>query len=294
MKAHKVFALAMSVAMSATAMLSAVSANAEEIGKGNITTGFDYVYNQEKSSETTRVVDVYINGITSVKDFTLKFNTDNQDKITNEKTGLSSTSLSWVDFSAGGLATQKATFTKNATKGTTTLTYTMADSDLTLEYFEGGYLGSMVFGVTDKDASFTITTTAANTTICSFATGADTWPTLEFDTLTVPAFATTPVVPEPPVDTRADFEAADARKIGRYDADKTAVPVDAWLAEIDYSAVKLAEGASLAWKVNVSDETIAVANGTTVSGEASVFYGLAIAGRADQLDTITTVQLIAE
>lgn len=77
----------------------------------------------------------------------------------------------------------------------------------------------------------------------------------------------------------------------RFDAHTNAVPVDAWSTTIDYSTTAV-EG-TLTWVISNGEKSAKVA-AATVSGEPTVVYGLFIAGQAAELDTIKSVQLVAE
>lgn len=269
MKKNKALALAMACAMTATTFMSVASVHALEASE--MTVGYDLVYNVDKSDADTRAVDVYVvSPDAAIKNFTLA--------VSVPAGVVSSATSDWkADFDP--------TVSRFNDNGTVAL-YSISASSVQPESEQTDWfvnstgvtlLTTLYFEVANADVTFDASIMSGKiykTTVT------------QKDVLTVPAFVTEPT------DTRSDFEAATAEKIGTYDADTTTVPVAAWVAEIDYSSVKLADGASLVWKVDTA--TVDTVSGTTVSGEGSVFYGLAIAGRADQLSTIETVQLVAE
>jgi hypothetical protein len=102
------------------------------------------------------------------------------------------------------------------------------------------------------------------------------------ESLTIPgATVEEPKTPYAPTDLTAK----------RFDAHKDDVPVDAWSTTIDYDTTEV--NGTLKWAIS-NGTNIAKVDTTVVSGEGSVVYGLFIAGQAAELDTITSVQLIAE
>jgi hypothetical protein len=83
------------------------------------------------------------------------------------------------------------------------------------------------------------------------------------------------------------FVSATAEYLGRYDADKTSVPVDAWTATIDWSSYEAAKALNWTLSVNGEEKSVAAATQTEITGEMTVVYGLAIAGQAEaELNTI--------
>lgn len=106
------------------------------------------------------------------------------------------------------------------------------------------------------------------------------WNVFETDiTITVPAFVTEP--------DKDPFVSATAEYLGRYDTDKTSVPVDAWTATIDWSSYEAAKALNWTLSVNGEEKSVAAATQTEITGEMTVVYGLAIAGQAEaELNTI--------
>lgn len=83
------------------------------------------------------------------------------------------------------------------------------------------------------------------------------------------------------------FVSATAEYLGRYDADKTSVPVDAWTATIDWSSYEATKALNWTLSVNGEEKSVAAATQTEITGEMTVVYGLAIAGQAEaELNTI--------
>lgn len=266
MKKSKFIALAMSIATFATAMVGTLSAHALEASE--MTNGYDLVYNAEKSSETTRAVDVYVVSSTPVTgmdliltlpaDETLK-NTPGSDLMNDFQP--SYTAGMSIFNKANGMAL-----------------YSLAKSaGATGSPFSGSYVGTLIFNVADADATFNITVMSSkiNSVACK-----------DVDSLIVPAFATAPVEPEKDeVETaRNDFASyADA-------AVTTFIAGEKAIADV--------ASKTLTWKLTSTDGGVfekAATVTTDLNGAGSVIFGLMIVNDdAEDFAKIDSAVLVIE
>lgn len=249
---------------------------------------FKLEYDADASTSTTRAINLYYDGRT-LKDFSsiqfkLNYSTDAVASATVSHDVAWNNSASCADWSSIGYYA----YTVNMKGGVYAdiPTGKIATFELTVPEGTGEfevYIDELEAYSSELDADYTM----GNCWYYSSGENAD-FNNNGRSALIIPAWSTGG-------DTKDDFTEAAATKGSRYDEHTNTVPVDAWSTKIDWS--KYNAVAKLFWSISNGSETKKVeATMAEVTGDidAEVTYGLAIAGQADELNTITEVKLVVE
>lgn len=271
MKKSKFFAIVASMFLCISA--SAVVASAAS---------FDFAYNTEKTEAlgdtTKRVIDVYAKDVETVAgvEFQVKFfNTDGT-------VAKGTVTASTMDFKGASPTANK--FVANA--AIHQLVWA-ADADGAIAAGDTP-IGTITLTLS-SDVELDATLVANKCKFSWYENGAQKSFVSPVETFKIGKYpVSAPVEPELPV---FDDELTATPIDGLFDEHTDTVPVKAWMTDaIDWSSYK--EVKDLKWVITVGDVANEVkATQAELSGDMTVIYALAIAGRADQLETIESVVL---
>lgn len=238
-------------------------------------TGAKLVYNEALSNETSKVIDViYVgeNAAEGIYGYMLRFDVD---------LDLSNTADYTYAFSgANGLTLAEDANDKDLANGKIGWNADAAD----LVVAENSCIGTLTITVPATESNFDVAINTELTVIYDYNVE-DVYS--EESSITIPGATVEPEEPAKPA-----FESKTAEYLGRFDDDTKKVPVDAWSATIDWSEYEAAKALNWTLSVGGEEKTVAAATQTEITGEMTVIYGLAIAGRVDQLDTIDASNVV--